>query len=131
VGEYLWGDIDPQLVRVAVAFCGGVGGTHEELCGAFSGGVMVLGILFAPEQPGGNEDRMRAAIARYRERFLAEAGSMTCAVLTATRYGDGFKESCADLVQQAVRILIAVIAEFGEDIEPPVRMDPAYSQAVD
>lgn len=112
MSELLWEKVDPELVRIAIAFCGGVGGTHDELCGPFSGGVMVLGRLFAPALPGGNEDRMRAAIGRYRERFLEEIGAMTCAELAGTCYGDVFEESCTDLVQKAVRILLAVIVEF-------------------
>jgi C_GCAxxG_C_C family probable redox protein len=131
VSEHLWGDVEPELVRVAIAFCGGVGGTHEELCGAFSGGVMVLGILFAPQQPGGDEERMRSAIARYRERFLEEAGAMTCAALTGTRYGDDFEENCTDLVQQAVRTLLGVIAEYSEGPELSGRAETISSWALD
>lgn len=113
----MWDDVDfgSDLARVAIAFGGGVGGNHEELCGAFTGGVMVIGKLFAPERPGGDEDRMRDAIARYRQRFLQEFGAITCDTLTNTRYGNDFEESCDDLVRQAVRILLAVIADFSEN----------------
>jgi C_GCAxxG_C_C family probable redox protein len=115
VSEHLWGDVDPELVRVAIAFGGGVGGTHEELCGAFTGGVMVLGRLLAPQHPGGDETRMRDAIARYRHRFLDEIGAMTCDDLTNGRYREEADESCQDLVPQAVQILLSVIDEYRED----------------
>jgi C_GCAxxG_C_C family probable redox protein len=117
VSEHLWGDADPEIARIAIAFGGGVGGTHKELCGAFTGGVMVLGRLWAPEQPGGDETRLRDAIARYRQRFLQEIGPMTCDALTSTKYGNGKAESCTDLVQHAVRSLLSVIDEFSGNEE--------------
>ncbi|MEJ2447638.1 MAG: hypothetical protein P8Y37_06820 [Anaerolineales bacterium] len=33
VGEYLWGEVDDPIRRISTGFSGGVGGTHEELCG--------------------------------------------------------------------------------------------------
>ncbi len=110
VGEYLWGSVDPQTVRMAAAFGGGVGGTRQELCGALSGGVMVLGAVLGPQSPGENEDRLRGAIARYRERFLSEIGPSTqCAALRQELYGPQGREPCSVLVQRAVRILLEVL----------------------
>ena len=43
-----------RLFAAAGSFGGGVGGSHEELCGAVSGGLLVLGLLFPHTQ---GEDR--------------------------------------------------------------------------
>ena len=40
VGGHVLGDLEPQCVRMATGFGGGVGGTHQEMCGALSGGVL-------------------------------------------------------------------------------------------
>lgn len=94
-----------------MAFGGGVGGTREELCGAISGGVMVIGALFAPQRPGGDEEPMRQAVARYRTRFLNEIGPTRCAALRNGLYGEEGQEPCSVLVQRAVHILLQVLNE--------------------
>jgi len=112
VGEYLWESVNPQTVRMATAFGGGVGGTHQELCGAVSGGTMVLGAHLAPQRPGGeDEEPMRQAITRYRERFLNEIGPTQCAALRDGLYGSEGQEPCSVLVQRAVRILLQILDE--------------------
>jgi len=102
----------PQMVRMATAFGGGVGGTEQELCGALSGGVMAIGVFLAPPRPGVGEERMKQAVVRYRERFLREIGPTQCAVLRDGLYGSDGKEPCHVLVQRAVRILLQVLEEI-------------------
>ena len=46
----------PEAVKASSYFGGGIAGTMEELCGAFTGGVIALGILLGRENPG---DAMR------------------------------------------------------------------------
>lgn len=113
MGEHLWGHVDSQAVRMARAFGGGVGGTEQELCGALSGGVMVIGALLAPQRPGEDEERMQRAVARYRDRFLSEIGPTQCAALRNGLYGSNGKEPCSTLVQRAVHILLQVLVEVG------------------
>jgi len=36
----------PIVPKIASAFSGGLGQSHEELCGAFTGGIIVLSCLF-------------------------------------------------------------------------------------
>ena len=114
MGEHLWGGVDPEIVRLATAFGGGMGGTHEEACGALSGGVMVIGIHLAPQHPTGNEEPMRQAVARYRTRFLNEIGPTQCAALRDGLYGSEGQEPCSVLVQRAVRLLLQVLNEMDE-----------------
>ncbi|MFZ5918376.1 MAG: C-GCAxxG-C-C family protein [Chloroflexota bacterium] len=111
VGEHLWGTVDRSMVRLATAFGGGVGGSQQELCGALSGGVMVIGLHLAPSHPSENEEPMRQAVTRYRERFVSEIGPSQCAALRDGRYGseEEGKEPCSALVQRAVHILLQVL----------------------
>jgi C_GCAxxG_C_C family probable redox protein len=113
VGEHLWGRVDPRSVRMATAFAGGVGGTHQEMCGALSGGVMVIGTLLSPRHLGEDETPVRQAVARFRERFLEEIGPTQCAALRDGLYGSEGQEPCSVLVQRAVRILLQVLDEAG------------------
>jgi len=102
------------MVRLAAAFGGGVGGTYQEMCGALSGGVMVIGLQLGPKHPGETEDLMRRTIARYRDRFLEEIGPTQCAALRDELYGPEGQEPCSVLVQRAVRILLEVLNEATE-----------------
>ena len=45
VGGHVLGDLNPQCVRMATGLAGGVGETQQEVCGALSGGVLVIGGL--------------------------------------------------------------------------------------
>lgn len=103
------------MVRMAMPFAGGMGGTEQEACGALGGGVMVIGAQLASQRPGENEDHMRQAVARYRERFLSEIGPTQCAALRDGLYGSDGKEPCNVLVQRAVRILLQVLDEAQGD----------------
>lgn len=111
VGEHLWGRVEPQAARMALALAGGVGGTRQELCGALSGGAMAIGALLAPQRPGESGERMQQAVARYRQRFLDEIGPTQCAALRNGLYGPDGREPCSVLVQRAVRLLLQVLDE--------------------
>lgn len=39
----------PEVIRAASGFGGGIGGSTEELCGAFTGGIIALGFLLGRE----------------------------------------------------------------------------------
>jgi len=114
VGEQLWGHVDPQMVRMATAFGGGMGGTRQEACGALTGGIMVIGAHLASQRPGENEEPMRQAVACYRARFMDEIGPTQCAALRDGLYGPEGREPCSLLVQRAVRILLQILDETGE-----------------
>ena len=47
----LTGTAPEQLMAAMGGFGGGVGGSHEELCGAVSGGVLVLSLLHPHTTP--------------------------------------------------------------------------------
>lgn len=99
------------MVRAAMALAGGLGGTHQEMCGALSGGAMVIGILLGPLNSGEDERLMRKSVATFRERFLNEIGPTQCAALRDGLYGSQGREECRVLVQRAVRILMEVLNE--------------------
>ena len=111
MGEHVWGHVNPQLVHMAIAFGGGGGGTHQELCGALSGGIMVIGALLAPSHLGEDGESMCQAVASYRTRFLDEIGPTQCAALRNGLYGSEGREPCSVLVQRAVCILLQILNE--------------------
>lgn len=108
MGEVLLGDVDERALRLCAGLGGGVGATHEELCGALSGGVLLIGARhgFAP---GEDKRRCYGLAARFRERFVEALGATRCQDLRDQGYGSDAKP-CSLLVEQAARILIATLA---------------------
>ena len=112
VGEHVLGDLEPRCARMATGFAGGVGDTRQEMCGALSGGVLVIGGLFGRDSLDEDDGQALALATCYRERFLAELGATQCARLRETVvYAPGGLGSCAVLVERAATMLLELLAE--------------------
>jgi C_GCAxxG_C_C family probable redox protein len=110
VGEHVLGDLEPQCARMATGFAGGVGDGQQEMCGALSGGMLVIGGLLGRTSLGESDWPALNLATRYRERFLAELGATQCARLREMVYAPGGLGSCASLVERAATILLELIA---------------------
>ena len=104
VGEHEFGAVDDQMVRISNGFCGGVGSTHEELCGALSAGVMIISARDGRTLSTEDDKQCLQTIAEFRRRFLQRFGSSTCRILRS-RYND-----CPWLVEESSLILLDVLA---------------------
>jgi C_GCAxxG_C_C family probable redox protein len=97
---------------MATGFSGGVGNTREELCGALSGGVMIIGALFGRASVEEDDQPAIDLVARYRKRFLETFGHTRCSDLRDELIdAPGGLDSCGELVAQAATVLIALIEE--------------------
>lgn len=108
VGEHVLENVDESLCRAATAFSGGVGSTHKELCGALSGGLLVIGAKEGRIRPDHDPSRCKSLSARYREAFLDEFGVTRCQDLRDMGYGT-VEKSCKDLAARAALRLLAVL----------------------
>jgi C_GCAxxG_C_C family probable redox protein len=115
VGEHLVPDWDRKYVRLATGLGGGLGGTHEEMCGALSGGVLLIGLLFGRESAGEDDTEAYLLSEQYRERFLAELGATQCARLKEAVDAPGGPGTCAPLVEQATGILLGLLDGGGKE----------------
>jgi len=116
VGEHVLGDLRPQCARMATGLAGGLGDTQQEMCGALSGGVLVIGGLLGRTSLD-EDDRPAFDLAtRYRARFLAELGDTQCARLREMVYAPGGLGSCALLVERAATILLELLAEAEREV---------------
>jgi len=112
VGERVLDNLEPRCVRMATGLAGGVGDTQQEMCGALSGGVLVIGGLLGREKLSESDAPAFALAARYRERFLAEFGYTQCGRLRdEVVYAPGGLGSCGALVERAAMILLELTQE--------------------
>lgn len=111
VGEHVLGHLEPQSIRMSNAFGGGIGGTRQELCGAFSGGVMIIGGLYGRTDPGQDDKHCYDLAKRYREAFLAEFGHTQCEPIRDLFQKPDGSHGCDQVVERAARILLHLLAE--------------------
>jgi C_GCAxxG_C_C family probable redox protein len=90
---------------------GGVGGTRQELCGALSGGVLIIGALCGRVRPDADDSDCQELAAAYRERLVQALGATRCADLRASGYGSDGQWPCSALVERAVAILLELLRD--------------------
>jgi C_GCAxxG_C_C family probable redox protein len=114
VGEHVLGDLSSECARMATGLAGGVGDTQQEMCGALSGGVLVIGGLLGRRSLDEDDRAAMHLAARYRQRFLAEFGYTQCAQLREkVIYAPGGPGSCAALVERAAMMLLELLHTAG------------------
>jgi C_GCAxxG_C_C family probable redox protein len=110
VGEYLLGYVDDWVRRMTTGLAGGVGCSHQEMCGALSGGVLLIGALHGRTKPTEDDSECQRLAAEYRERFAQELGATRCGDLRASGYGSDGTQPCSAVAERAARILLQVLA---------------------
>jgi C_GCAxxG_C_C family probable redox protein len=94
---------------MSTAFGGGVGGTHQELCGALSGGIMVIGGLHGRTEADQDDERAYDLAKQYREAFLTEFGHTQCEPIRERFQKPDGSHGCDQVVERAARILLGIL----------------------
>ena len=110
VGGHVLGNLAPSIVRMTTGFAGGVGGTKQEMCGALSAGVMIIGALHGRSSLEEDSEPARQLATRYRERFVAELGATHCNTLYEQAHALGGLGSCSSVVERAAGILLELVS---------------------
>lgn len=117
VGGHVLGDLEPQCARMATGLAGGLGNTEQEMCGALSGGVLVISGLLGRESLDKDDWPALNLATRYRQRFLAEFGYTQCGRLREkVVYVPGGPGSCAALVERAAVMLLGLLTKAGQRV---------------
>jgi len=99
---------------MATGLAGGVGCTYQEVCGALSGGILVIGGLLGRDNVRQDDAPAMGLATRYRARFLTAFGDTQCSRLRDMVHAPGSLGSCAVLVERAARILLELLDEVGQ-----------------
>ena len=110
VGGHLLGEAAPPI-RLATPFGGGIGSSHQEVCGAIAGGVLVIGALYGRDRADQLEEKEHAAAlaARYRQGFLSALGDTLCQPLRDRHHGSDGSGTCAPVVESAAALLLTIL----------------------
>jgi C_GCAxxG_C_C family probable redox protein len=106
-----------DISKVASGFGGGIGRTHEDVCGALTGGVIALGYLFGRIKPGESFQDAWELSSEFRKRFIKKFGSANCQTILK---GFGEQENnikCKKLAANAAGMLSEIIIEREKEIK--------------
>ena len=111
--EMFSGQPHPEATRAASVFGGGIGGSTEELCGAFTGGVIALGYLLGRDAPGDNMRDAGALVQEFKSRFQTQFGTLKCRDLLFSFDEKEGPLGCVKLTAETTVILANLLNEFG------------------
>ena len=100
-----------EVQRFASGFQGGIGATHEDICGTLAGGIVAIGCLCGRREAGQDNQGVKDLTTEFRRRFIAEFGSSNCQAILdrLSERGRGF--DCKKLTAVAAGLLSEVLAE--------------------
>jgi C_GCAxxG_C_C family probable redox protein len=75
------GVTSPLIPRIATGFCGGIARTRG-ICGAVTGGIMALGILYGRDNVQQSYDTVYEKVQQFLQAFEEEYMSINCFELT-------------------------------------------------
>ena len=106
VGEHLLGRVDDRLLKITCGFAGGIGSAHQDVCGALSSSIMLIGALYGRTRSNEDDQLCQKLAAEYRDRFNRSLGSVYCCQLRASGYGSEGGQPCSVLIERAARLLL-------------------------
>ena len=113
-------DISPSAVALLSGMGGGVGGPRDNICGAVSGGVAALGLVYGrPNPPEGNRERAYEAPRDFVGQFRTAFGTTICRELVGDLLREGTadaeerrKTRCCQYTLKAVRMCLDMLVRF-------------------
>ena len=106
-------DLPPKTLKAMAAFGGGM--AIESVCGAATGSIAVIGILFTKERAH-ESDRIKTLTAEFMNRFNDELGTLNCKELKQKYRNDQVR--CSKMIETAADILDKIVKrEIKKDSE--------------
>ncbi len=106
----------PEVLKAASAFGGGIAGTTEDLCGAFTGGVMATGLLLGRENPGLEMKDCGKVIKEFKSRFIENFGSTNCRTILESNNNKEARMDCVRLTAKASAMLGEILTDYKRDL---------------
>lgn len=116
---------EETALKISSSFGGGLGRLRE-VCGAFSGAAMVLGMLYGNTDPSLKQEQY-ARIQKIAEEFKKQQGSVVCREILGLRKGENSaakpdarteeyykKRPCALIVEEAAELIDRYIKSEGK-----------------
>jgi arsenite methyltransferase len=116
----------PDAIRAASVLGGGIAGSTEELCGAFTGGVLALGYLLGRNNPGDDLHDCAKVTREFKSRFGGQFGSLNCQEILKGFNNQENPLGCVKLTAEAAVILAELLKDFEQ--KKDMEFDRYYDQ---
>ena len=115
-------DIPPEAVALLSGLGGGVGGTREGVCGAVSGGVAAIGLIYGrPSPPAGSKELAYEVCRDFVCQFQTAFGATVCRDLIGDLLHEGTtaaeerrKARCCQYTLKAIQMCLDTLIRFGQ-----------------
>ncbi len=113
VNEWLGYPLPAETVRLASGFSEGIGSCGC-VCGALSGGVMALGLVFGRSQPGAQMHNMSQSAKKLHKQFMERQSAVCCRILNSGGPLSFLKKSsrCVTMTGEVTADVIDLISEY-------------------
>lgn len=106
-------DLSEDMVRIATPFGGGIGRSGC-LCGALSGGVIILGAARGRTTPETPRKESYELSSEFHNRFKSKFGATCCRVLVKAEFGSKEQgERCYQIITGSAELLMKFLVEKG------------------
>ncbi|MFZ1983586.1 MAG: C-GCAxxG-C-C family protein [Desulfatitalea sp.] len=110
----------PEAIKIASGFGGGIAGSTQHLCGALTGGVIVLSSLFGRQNPTEGLKLFATTTNEFKKQFLDAFGALDCHAILEKSDPKQNPYGCVKLTAQAAVILSDLI----DDLATQRMIDP-------
>ncbi|MBN2556525.1 MAG: C_GCAxxG_C_C family protein [Anaerolineales bacterium] len=108
LGDLILGEVPELLVRTATGFSGGVGSTHQEMCGALVGGLMLINAKYGRSHYSEDDSKSYTLSKRFLQRFEQEFSAVSCEHVREQLPGMGYP-SCKYFVPLVAALLLDML----------------------
>lgn len=111
-------DIPPHAVSLLTGFGGGVGGSHQSICGAVSGSIAALNLVWGRRKPAHESSQPAYTLAReflgqFKSRFGTEiCGELIGDLLRVNKFhSEERKTRCYQYCDNAMKICVELLMQ--------------------
>jgi C_GCAxxG_C_C family probable redox protein len=116
-GKYYIGEMSVDHGHIVTGFGGGIGRSRDEACGALTGAVVAMSILFGRSDCEIDVDPTHKVVSDFRDRFLNKFGNTICGKLRHGYEGDEARSMCHNMTAETVVMLHDYFLELGVELK--------------
>jgi C_GCAxxG_C_C family probable redox protein len=95
--------------NAASGFCGGIGGCKQDVCGALSGGIIALGLIYGRQKGGTDISKLISLSAELRHLFIEKFRTTVCKDVIENLKDMKNYNDCKDLTAKTTWMLYNLI----------------------
>jgi C_GCAxxG_C_C family probable redox protein len=95
--------------NAASGFCGGIGGCKQDICGALSGGIISLGLIYGRQKGGTDISKLISLSAELRQLFIEKFKTTVCKDVIENLKDMQDYNDCKDLTAKTTWMLYNLI----------------------